>query len=554
MKTSEAKALAKNLRRHRWRPAPADVLQSSLDAALAERRRVDDGPQSFQARLDRLWHVFWRFKWAFALLVVGSSLAAGVSHHNRVAASRLDAVRQELIRRAGSDKLIDLVPPTVPPEENFWALPAIQACRLEPKTDEFAKYDLKKLKWHDPGLILPEFPEDGSAPDLDAWLKSAIAAGYQPPPGATVLEALRDHLSRNGRPMDELREGLRRPKSQLIPDYRTRLAAVGGDPLLVAMPTISNINATMVSLMNYARTAALCGDGERSFAAVAVVIRVAESLEDGSCGLVGGLVLTAIHHIIGRNLPHCLATNAWNEEQLSVLQSEVRRSDPMTAVRMGWLCETWLGVERIVRRPEPSAPSTDPTPLEGRQRWMEVVIALSLEGFMEDNAALYGDLMLGALGPDQPDGWLQADRGTQRMHDEFAATIDDGLLEGYWKQFSPTRIIANIQTPMISNYFVNAAKASFYRRAATLTCALMRHHLAHGADPATLDALIPKYLPAKIEDPAKPGEWLKVRREADGSLHIWSIGPDRKDDGGVEEKTAGLGGDWLWRVAVPPAK
>lgn len=68
-----------------------------------------------------------------------------------------------------------------------------------------------------------------------------------------------------------------------------------------------------------------------------------------------------------------------------------------------------------------------------------------------------------------------------------------------------------------------------FRQELTLTIlALHRHRLERGAWPEQLERLVPTYLAAVPRDPfdGKPIRYAL----RDGSPHIWSIGPDRKDD------------------------
>jgi hypothetical protein len=76
---------------------------------------------------------------------------------------------------------------------------------------------------------------------------------------------------------------------------------------------------------------------------------------------------------------------------------------------------------------------------------------------------------------------------------------------------------------------------SFRRSRADLRCAIAtlaaeRYRLAHGRWPETLQELVPNFIPELLLDPydRKP---LRFKRLDDGGL-IYSVGPDRKDDGG----------------------
>src|SRR5205085_10074692 len=65
---------------------------------------------------------------------------------------------------------------------------------------------------------------------------------------------------------------------------------------------------------------------------------------------------------------------------------------------------------------------------------------------------------------------------------------------------------------------------------AVAALAVERHRLARGAWPASLDALVPDFLPGVPDDPFD-GRPLRYRRLADGVV-VYSVGPDGADDGG----------------------
>jgi hypothetical protein len=78
-------------------------------------------------------------------------------------------------------------------------------------------------------------------------------------------------------------------------------------------------------------------------------------------------------------------------------------------------------------------------------------------------------------------------------------------------------------------------KAQAQLHCATAALAAERYRVAEKRWPATLDALIPRYLEAVPSDPFD-GKALRFRRLPDG-LVIYSIGPDRTDNGGKLSRT-----------------
>lgn len=73
---------------------------------------------------------------------------------------------------------------------------------------------------------------------------------------------------------------------------------------------------------------------------------------------------------------------------------------------------------------------------------------------------------------------------------------------------------------------------------------LERHRLAHGGYPETLDALVPQYL-EKVPHDIIGGRPLKYSRTPEGKYHLYSIGWNEKDDGGIPG-ASDTEGDWVW--------
>ena len=89
-------------------------------------------------------------------------------------------------------------------------------------------------------------------------------------------------------------------------------------------------------------------------------------------------------------------------------------------------------------------------------------------------------------------------------------------------------------TPAITPYFKIAAKAQARTRLADVALAAHRYRLANGRLPAALDELAPDFLPSVPLDPFN-GEPLRYLSTNDGFV-VYSVGVDRKDDGGRYDK------------------
>jgi len=120
---------------------------------------------------------------------------------------------------------------------------------------------------------------------------------------------------------------------------------------------------------------------------------------------------------------------------------------------------------------------------------------------------------------------------------------------------SPYNIFAYMMLPALGRAHEKAAFAQNVFDLSAAACALERYRLANGSYPADLAALVPKFAAAVPKD-VITDEPLKYRRTDDGLFLLYSVGANRKDDGGtvgVSLNKAGKStslnnnqGDWVW--------
>ena len=84
------------------------------------------------------------------------------------------------------------------------------------------------------------------------------------------------------------------------------------------------------------------------------------------------------------------------------------------------------------------------------------------------------------------------------------------------------------------NYLLKLAEAETWRRLTVTAIAQKRYQLEHGAYPASLNELVPRYLPAPMVD-LMDGKPLRYRLRADGDFLLYSVGDDGQDDGGTRD-------------------
>ena len=113
-------------------------------------------------------------------------------------------------------------------------------------------------------------------------------------------------------------------------------------------------------------------------------------------------------------------------------------------------------------------------------------------------------------------------------------SMREGLLEGLTQPLG-----AHMAANVLASYVNGVAEALARTRASAGGVAVARYRRDHaGAMPDTLQTLVPGYLPAPLIDPFSGGE-LKFRHDGVG-YKIYSIGSNRKDDGGEWERSSDL--------------
>jgi hypothetical protein len=90
---------------------------------------------------------------------------------------------------------------------------------------------------------------------------------------------------------------------------------------------------------------------------------------------------------------------------------------------------------------------------------------------------------------------------------------------------------------------------------AQIACALERYHLASGTYPASLDLLVPQFIPALPHD-IIGGKPLNYKRTDAGKYQLFSVGWNETNDGGLVayKKDGNIdldNGDWVWLGSIP---
>lgn len=452
------------------------------------------------------------------------------------------------------------IPSARPPDaENFFATPLLSgigagaargpgmdaASRIR-KWDEIA-YDAKaRIE-----------PVHGANPTDWAAVRDAIAAtdtqaGLTPTddPLADLLASLDRDLAPL---LTELTAALARPKSHLVPDFYDGLRA-GEDPNLDKDPWIKDVRNLAWALVLQARLEIEAGKPRSVSDTVPVLLRLAEGVENEGSSL--GV-------LIANSVSHQAASTAWTAADRRLLPREAwlawasafsrpRPPDLLPDVVRGEMIHLQYWARHL--RADPSRLYVNYAlggGLDPPERWRASALRLIPQGWFDHNEAnalqVLGELRLYFKHPDQPHSFSRE----SVMSWILSKVEPDGVLRHNAMARSSLGHFPTLASHGASNHAVS--------RLAQAACALEAYFLDHQAYPASLDALVPGFLPAvPVDFDGQPIRY--ALNPANGRYKLWSIGEDGVDDGGMEKMEHPQPnksprpwvepiGDWVWEYA-----
>jgi len=128
---------------------------------------------------------------------------------------------------------------------------------------------------------------------------------------------------------------------------------------------------------------------------------------------------------------------------------------------------------------------------------------------------------------------IAREAATQKSHVEAMQALDEYHMAIANQDFYDALRFPTSERSLttLSHVLKSSMRAETERSLTLCAIALKRHSLRHGKAPDTLDALVPELL-ATVPIDYMDGQPIKYRLNADGSLTLYSVGEDGKDDGG----------------------
>ncbi len=382
--------------------------------------------------------------------------------------------------------LAEFIPPPVPDERNFAAIPLFQNAFANPGTMTLLRIpDVSGAKKPGFGNRLK-----GELPNLAAWQAYFVQAKYLSTagtdPAADVLQALEHYAPQ----WEELRLASARPECQFPVRYQ--------DGVYAAMPHLTPFDgATQIVLLRMIAHLAQ-GDSASAYEDFRVGIRLYTALEKEPTLIAGMIRLMAL-----ARLENCvwagLAQHKWAAQDLEKITADFTRLRLMDDYALTIGSERGFNnmiYEQLVRTGTTGIPPLLQL-VNANQPSKPSIAAKFISGLM-------------------PTGWLRLSQArTNRYFDEMLNRVSQDPPRIYPERPEPS-LPANLSqvgivertryilfftlVPALSDIERKYAYAQTTADQTRIACALERHRLAHGSFPASLDALVPDYLSALPRD------------------------------------------------------
>jgi hypothetical protein len=517
---------------------------------------------------------------------------------NLMGARTWKATQETLLARGEHLTIETIVPGPVPAEQNFCSIPEIQALFKDPTTGEPPTAEKKKELFRNfqlpnyalRGRTLPNGRTDPSPTPLRDWAEAfRIATGVVTntrsiTPANDQVLAERYGLalgSANKQPKTYV-ETLHKPKE--LPDYRVAPAesndataiATGmsiadaeferiaealhrpysrfplrwNDGFNALLPHLEKLKMLQQWVELRTRVHLAQGNLDQAFADAQTAIRLSNIVRDEPL-LISQLVLIAQHSIAARTIDFGILSHQWSEPQLKEFQNHFAKASMLGAIADSFEGERAIALstfDKWCSRPsEPETPFTDDQPrltipgLGG----VRIPGATGLIRHNQATLANYYSLMIRSARATQEagfrNGYHQELKSFEEKMDTSIKTLSTSL--------NPYSALTRQLLPAISKAVAKAVRAEQRARLTSTACAVERFYKRHGNYPASLDELVPEFVPEVPIDimDRKP---LRYRRNADATFILWSIGENGQDDGGVFKNPDKKKGDeildWVW--------
>jgi hypothetical protein len=507
----------------------------------------------------------WLFTWRVVLLLAGALLTLVVlfyAEEDWRGWHAWSTYRRSLEAQGERLDLKAFIPPPVPDEQNFAAIPFIRSwfdrSNGDPWSDDYEQAA---------GEVASANEGEGRRQfiDLAAWARAfdpnwTGASHRKPQPDA----AARDRESRAQAAAVVLR-GL-----QTSAEHLAQLQAASQRPWArypvvynldslwsILLPHLAKVKQACQRLQLRACAELAAGQSSRALDDVQLMLYLADSAKTEPF-LISHLVRIACVQIAIQPIWEGLLERRWSEAALETLETRLQQLNFVADAQAALQAEQAAGIctIEIIRRKGLS----------------ELVVILNSGS---DSLSPASKALLNLLGVVIPRGWYYQEELNycKLRHLLTGASIDAARM-----RVSPEQVAANnlalhravasgsglparVVRAILHHYFVSGALLPALNRVseraaavqtavnqAVLGYALERYRLARGQFPEKLDALAPKFL-AQLPQDVITGKPYKYHRTGAGQFTLYSVGWDQKDDNGEPGRALfdENWGDWVWQ-------
>lgn len=319
-------------------------------------------------------------------------------------------------------------------------------------------------------------------------------------------------LTQNQKALPLLHQAVARKKCRYPVDLTAGLTAT--------MPYLASVKKCAQLLEK--DTAAQAAKGRMDLAAQSVLdgLHLAQSLAEEPL-LISQLVRVATESITQGGLRQALDRRPFSDEQLAVLSTALREAENATGFTRAFVGERCFGIAFFQL---PAAEQAKLIAQMGKEAGGIDFETYRKKPAYTADADFYLDCM---------DGYIaaagQSFPGSLEAASQLAGQGGEARDKGH--------VISAVLLPALGTAIEKAADAAARLRLARVALAVERHRLAHqNALPETLDQLVPQFLDAVPADPYD-GRPLRYAKTPPKGYTLYSVGKDRKDDGGMLKLT-----------------
>jgi hypothetical protein len=520
--------------------------------------------------------------WITALCVLVPLGCAGIIYWSlsSTAEAQWTAVQARLAATHHTLDFMALVPPPVPDDQNFYAIPALKNIALVIDNDETNGEPAerrKRLGALKIDRISSSFdlPRRGECADYGIEWEAARWADFfrgaeplpmpprSPVPGRDVLHGLESQQTL----IDGLNAGNKRPYSQITPPWKDRKHARFEGELM--LPHLTPVQDSLNVLMTHAEAAASSGNATQAVEDIHTMLRLSEGFGHEPTLLNTLMAITGLS-LTERPLWSVLKQRSANEVMLARLDHGLEQVNVQAMVVTGMrgelvvcsqTCDTIANDPRLLM-PFPIQPDASTVGEKTSSAMYYAQLQLNPHAVALGNKAAFVDLVLThLLEPLEARGLTGFRETTEKFvtYEEMTR-----LAPGVFGLFSWQSL------PGIRGVLNQALFTAIRMDQARVAIALERFFIRHGAYPEDPDVLVPEFLPALPADPMD-GHPMRYKRAGD-RYRLWSLGPNGRDDGGEVKpgprddpaeprlRAPDYPGDWVWsyerlvpeRLETPP--